>query len=306
MASPLRVIYIMGSGRSGSTALDTVLGNLPGVESVGELNNLPRLGWREAQPCACGEAGPDCPFWSEVLERWLALGGDVERYIALQERFERLRSWPRLLAAKRLANSSFEDWKRQSGALFRAVGEVSGKSVLVDSSKNPVRASALNQVADLDMFLVHLVRDGRGVAWSLAKAFAKDEAAGVQSHIPPRSTRQTALRWVLVNSQCNRIRKGQAEDRRQLLRYEDYVADLDRTLAPVRHFVEEALGETLGAISADAEMRVGHTIAGNRLRMQGPLRLRADVEWRSKMSERDRRTFWRIAGPWMRQFGYAP
>jgi hypothetical protein len=42
---PVRVLKIMGLGRSGSTILDIVLGNHPQIESVGEVGNLIRTGW---------------------------------------------------------------------------------------------------------------------------------------------------------------------------------------------------------------------------------------------------------------------
>jgi len=49
---------------------------------------------------------------------------------------------------------------------------------------------------------------------------------------------------------------------------------------------------------------VRHTIAGNRMRMAGRVRLRADVEWQEKMSPWDRWLCWTLAGWKLRQYGY--
>ena len=73
----LRVVYIMGYGRSGSTILDTILGNHPDLESVGELLHAVRLAFLEDEFCACGQRASECPFWTEVLRRWKSAGGDA-------------------------------------------------------------------------------------------------------------------------------------------------------------------------------------------------------------------------------------
>ena len=43
----VRVLYIGGWGRSGSTLLDRVLGQVPGVVSLGEVRELWQRGWAE-------------------------------------------------------------------------------------------------------------------------------------------------------------------------------------------------------------------------------------------------------------------
>lgn len=44
MENRVSVLFIAGGGRTGSTFLDTVLGNHPDVASYGELYRLPRDG----------------------------------------------------------------------------------------------------------------------------------------------------------------------------------------------------------------------------------------------------------------------
>ena len=85
--SPLRIIYIVGAGRSGSTVLDTVLGNHPDAVSVGELSNLHRSGWVNNEFCACGEPADGCGFWNEVRSAWMKAnrGDEFEYYLAMQE-----------------------------------------------------------------------------------------------------------------------------------------------------------------------------------------------------------------------------
>src|SRR5499427_9656408 len=67
------VVYIAGSGRSGSTMLERVLGEIPGFVNVGELIDLFRHVARHGERCGCGELFADCPFWTSVGKR--AFGG---------------------------------------------------------------------------------------------------------------------------------------------------------------------------------------------------------------------------------------
>jgi hypothetical protein len=68
------VIYVAGSGRSGSTLLERTLGEITGFVNVGELIDLFRRVVREGERCGCNEPFESCPFWSgvgrEILDGW--------------------------------------------------------------------------------------------------------------------------------------------------------------------------------------------------------------------------------------------
>src|SRR5215472_7373359 len=93
------VVYIAGSGRSGSTLLERTLGEIPGFVNVGELIDLFRREASRADRCGCGLPFGDCPFWASVGER--AFGGWAAPCIAdvhpLQRRVAQQRYLPRLL-----------------------------------------------------------------------------------------------------------------------------------------------------------------------------------------------------------------
>lgn len=95
MSEAVRVIYIIGAGRSGSTLLDTVLASHPDVVGVGELVNLHSAGWTSNEVCACGKLGTECDFWTRVRTAWQRRVPEatVESYVALQKRIEFLRDW---------------------------------------------------------------------------------------------------------------------------------------------------------------------------------------------------------------------
>src|SRR6476469_754930 len=54
------VLFIAGWGRSGSTLLDRMLGQVPGVFSAGELRDIWDRGVREDRLCGCGQPFHEC------------------------------------------------------------------------------------------------------------------------------------------------------------------------------------------------------------------------------------------------------
>jgi hypothetical protein len=53
---PLNVLFVVGSGRCGSTLLDILLGQIDGFFSTGELHSLWWAGILEGRRCGCGLA----------------------------------------------------------------------------------------------------------------------------------------------------------------------------------------------------------------------------------------------------------
>lgn len=292
----------MGYGRSGSTLLDTMLGNHPEVESVGELANLHRAR-ANGELCACRERAEDCPFWKEVWECW---GEAAVGYDDLQGRFERLRHLPRLLAETAVGGQRLAEYRRRSRELFEAVAQVSGHRVIVDSTKNPGRGLALAGTPGLDVRLIHLVRDCRGVAYSRSKQFARSVESGLEKEIRPVSARSTAISWAGFNGFSSLIRRLGHGAKGMLLRYEDLVAEPLPTLDRIGAVTGLDMGPVKVKLEGGEAFDFGHTVSGNRVRMTGSLRLRPDLAWTEEMPPEARKTVWRVSGPLMRSYGYKP
>lgn len=303
------VVYIAGSGRSGSTLLERALGEIPGFVNVGELIDLYRRTVEHGERCGCGQAFAECPFWSRVGDR--AFGGWQEQKLTathrLQGKVARQRRMPRLLAMP-LAGHRFRADVAAYGAsyasLYRAIAAEAGAACVVDASKWPVQALALAR-AGLDVRVIHLVRDVRGVAYSLGKRDVSRPHAvagtDVMTHQPPA---EAAARWVAIQSQAGLLRRCGVPVTR--MRYEEFVRH-------PRQAVAAALdGIGLPAAPADldhlADGRVvlgtSHGLSGNPSRFTGgEIALRADETWRARMSRRDRLIVTAIALPLMLRYG---
>lgn len=299
-----KVLYIAGYGRSGSTLLDIALAQHADVFGAGELLTMTRHVWPRNEYCGCGERIADCEIWSKIMARWRAARGDdiVQAYTARQDKFEAILS--PFHAPLRRRSAAFDAYAEDSRAMFRAIAAESGCGVVVDSSKNPGRALALSQVPGLDVHVVHLVRDGRAVAWSMSKQYDKDLKAGVQIALRSKSPARTAVRWSLINmaTESLRLRLGRARFSR--LSYEGFTHD------PAGAFA--ALGADLGldlapigaAIAAGEPIKPAHQMAGNRLRMKSEITVSHDSAWADKMPQRQQSAVQRICGWQLRRYGY--
>ncbi len=310
-ASRPRVVFVLGTGRSGSTILDLLLGAHPDIQGVGELCNVVRSGWIAGQYCSCGRRATECDFWQAVREVWReeSAGADPRRYEYLLQAFEQrtmsaLRlAWTRRASRLSLplrAGVAFRDYAEQTAALYRAIAAVSGRSIVVDSSKNPARALALlhleRDFGSIDLRIVHLVRDVRGFAWSNRKSFRKDEAKGLQTDWAGLPVWKSALVWVYVNLWSDYVRARHDRRRKLFLRYEDLVSRPEASLASLADVSSVDPAPWLELLKTERPLRPGHMVAGNRVRMEREISLRPDVEWKTRLSPAEKRVCWMLAG----------
>ena len=306
-----KVLYIGGFGRSGSTLVERILGQLPGFCSAGEIVFLWQRGLIDGQLCGCGVPVPDCEFWSRVGKT--AFGGwdqiDATEMLALQRRADRNRFIPSMVtpALRPGARGDVARYGDVLSRLYRAIGEVSGARVVIDASKHASTAYLLTtRVPGLDVRVVHLVRDPRGVAYSWTKEVRKPEVTGEDAFMPVYSPLSSGRQWLSYNLLFEALRAVPAAQS-AVFRYEDMLADprayLERILA---HAGEPVLPESF-AFLGEGEVLLGvdHTVAGNPMRFhQGPLALRLDEAWKSKLPQRDQRIVAAVTTPLRLRYGY--
>ena len=66
--SKIKVLYIAGFERSGSTILNKVLGQIDGFVAWGELRDIWQHGIIENRRCTCGAWFKECPAWNKILD----------------------------------------------------------------------------------------------------------------------------------------------------------------------------------------------------------------------------------------------
>ncbi len=304
----VKVLYIVGVGRSGSTLLERMLGAVPGSVNTGELNAIFSRVSTQDQRCGCGRVFSACSFWKAVGERAFGGWADVTRRMAdLQPRVVRQRHVPHLVtglggAAYRRELDEYLDVHHR---LYRAVAAVSGAEVVVDASKSTAQLFALRRIEGLDLRVLNLVRDSRGVASSWNKAgIAKPQSLDgdtMGTYAPHR----LAMLWATLQLESTALAAAAPYATR--IRYEDLVSRPRPTLELALRGV--GLPPAGGALAHvhDGSVTLGasHGVAGSRSRFTaGHIQLRLDDAWRSTLSPGSRRVVTAVTLPQLVGYGY--
>lgn len=297
-----RVLYIGGTGRSGSTVLAGVLASYEGLVPAGELRYLWDRGLHQNQLCACRQPFRSCPFWTEVVADAFGSFAAADRLdvAGWSATLDRLRFVP-ALAGPRLRTARFRSILAEYGdalsLLYRSIASISGARAVVDSSKDPSYAFALHALGAFDLSIVHLIRDSRAVAHSFTRARVRPEVHGRVEYMKRRSPLRTALLWDVNHGLFELLGRGEPGYRR--LRYEDFVRNPEACAAEAASLVDPA----------PPVLRPGggwaHSISGNPVRFeQRPLKIRLDDEWQTQLGARNRRAVTVVTAPLLRRYGY--
>jgi hypothetical protein len=305
----LPVVYVGGVSRSGSTVLGVMLGQVPGFVWPGEVRWIWRKWGAEDQLCGCGEPFRACPFWNMVAAEGFGAwdGVDAAETVRLEGEVVRFRTVP-LLRAPRVApafQAKVARYAERVQRLYEAVSRVANGATIVDTTKDPPYAFLLARVPGVDLRVVHLARDPRGVAFSAAKRVVKPDVVGGQELMPQQQAVAAALDYDVYNTLFTAL--GALGVPRLFVRYESLVDEPQRQLARALEFA----GSSVDVASLDwlqpGSFRIDahHSASGNPLRFQrGAAKLRRDEEWRERMSGRDRVAVAALTWPFMLGYGY--
>ncbi|GAA2621027.1 hypothetical protein GCM10010436_26480 [Paractinoplanes durhamensis] len=221
----------------------------------------------------------------------------------LRDAVERTRHIPRLATAVE-APEEVHEYADFYSRVYAAAAEVSGARVVVDSSKHSALAHVLRWSGGIDLRVVHVVRDARGVAYSWTKTVSRPETDG-SDQMTRYSPGRSALLWNAHNAAFSLLsRRGVPVHR---IRYEEFVADPRTALTALAEFA----GVDLGPADLDflhdgqADLKVGHSAAGNPMRFTvGQLPLRRDDAWVRSLPPRQRRLVGAVCAPMLRAYGY--
>lgn len=301
----MKVLYIGGTGRTGSTLLDRILGSAPGWFSGGELAFLWRHGLVDGGLCACGEDLRTCEIWSKALE--LASSRDridAERMVELRRRFWSVHMpmmWLPGFTERRL--DRLEEFPSTVERLYEAVGEVTGCRVLVDSSKEPHYSMILRERTDLDIRFLHLVRDPRATGHSWTRTRSE---SGLRDTVEMerRGPFKSSVYYTVSNLAAERFWRDEP-GRYMRLRYEDLVADPQRWLDEIAEFMGEPLDLSGVLDGAVFTPRPTHTVWGNPNRFDAtPRPIRRDDAWATEQSRVSSLVLSTVTAPVASHYGY--
>lgn len=317
------LIYIAGSGHSGSTLLNMLLDSHEEISGLGEIHRFSLAIKNDIKPllCSCGKTVLVCPFWVEIIDTLLDdysisrgelndfrtttadfMPRDVDSQYLNKSNNEKL--YPISLNRIAMVIGSFWLWNmvkrispevnanyaaiQNSLHLFDAVRKAKGTPIIVDSTKNPTRLKGLFLLKDGNLFIIHLIRDGRAVCYSRMRR----EAVSME---------ESAKIWLAEQRKLHLVMHDIPESAIYKIHYEELAANPEEVLEKIC----EKLKIPYQPEMVNFRSRSGHILGGNPMRFQSEeTDIRIDLEWKDKLTSVDLAIFEDIAGNINRKYGY--
>lgn len=264
------LLYIMGRRFCGSTVLSALLDKSDAIQNVGELIE----GSKESNRvyCGCGATIQACPFLCAVRETFEQRTGQSWDAAAklLKQQSDPRRFVPTLLASPRA--EGVRKLRRINEAVVASIAETSNAPYVLDPSKECARGLFLARFLPQTK-IIHLVRNPEGLAasqlWRMRGGHGFStmgrEFRALNMRFPFIGL--SAINWTL-EYMLGEVVRLLAPDRVLRMRYEDLCADPRRELERIERFIGSDLQEVIRAVEARAELPVGHSFAGNPMRLK--------------------------------------
>lgn len=325
MKQRIRLIYILAASHSGSTLLAMLLGTHPEIGTVGELK-FTSLGNVERYLCSCQKEIKKCPFWSDVAQEMAKrgypfdfsnAGTDIHSEMSSYVRWllRPLHRGPVLERARDSALALSPTWRTRfpriqelNRVLIESICDLTGKKIIVDSSKVGLRLKFLLRNPALEVKVIRLIRDGRAVAMTYTNparfADASDPTLrgggmGGQRESERLTMAQAAREWKRSNEEAEALLKNLNPSRWIEVRYETLCAQTDGTLRKLFEFIGVNSDYKLAGFRS-----ISHHIIGNGMRLDTAEGIKLDDRWRESLTKGELEAFDLMAGEMNRRLGY--
>ena len=254
------VIALIGSSHCGSTLMNLILDSHSQIAGVGKLSQHQSKLQGEEGICGCGKKLKECEFWQEAFH-------NID-----PDRLQRFSKKGIDFLLKR--NYSYADYTETTEKVYRNILASTGKKVIFDSSKVPDRAEVLLQNPNLDMVFLHLVRDGRGVAYSNIKR--------------GRPAFYFMKRWAINNIKVEIIKIRNRQAKTIFILYEDFAKNPEKI---IKHILKE-VGLPFEPEMLSFKNKVHHLVGNySLLFLRKDDQIKPSVEWKEQLPLKDRILF---------------
>jgi hypothetical protein len=273
---PIKVIYIAGPTRSGSTLLSNILGEIEAFFNAGELIDLWDRGIMVNGLCSCGLSINKCELWKAIFDK--AFGGaqkiELQKIINIRNSYAHSSRVPKMIWSKRkksLSNSHLLNYVEKLSQLYHAIQSVTQCNVIIDPSKNFGYAYILSLVPQIELYLLNLIRDPRAIAYSWQK---KKEGLWRANPV------ETSLIWSLRNLIAELLQIKWSNVCLKMY-YEDFVADPIGNVKKILDLIGEYPSKLPFIDDHNVQLSVNHSVYGNPDRFKaGQIRIKLDDRWK--------------------------
>jgi len=282
----IKIVYLTGFWFSGATILGRSLKSSEDVIYVGEIRDYWTKGLKKNEKCSCGEKFEDCSFWTKVTEEYINSfpSDDIEKISKDLSELEKTKNYFKLRKFIKNKDDNYirqllETYLKHTEKLYESISKVSGKNIIVDSSRLPSRLLALSLSTKIELFPIYMIRDPRGVINSLIK---KDFRNFGEIR---NSTFKHILTWNVKNLlSLDSVNKLNSNDTLYL-----WYKNFTRNPAEVFEKIKKRLNCTLNYEEENGKVSIhlepGHVFTGNRSRHDtGKITITEDTKWKKELN----------------------
>ena len=177
--------------------------------------------------------------------------------------------------------------------------------MIVDSSKFPSYAWLLGKLPGIDLHILHLIRDVRGVVYSWShRTKLRRDLQGKQARLPRLHPLGVTIRWAFWNQTIEFFWKRNPE-RYSQVRYEDFVESPESVLRSLLDSIQEDVPKLPITGERTAILVPTHSTTGNPSRFElGEVDLVQDVRWKTGLEKTYIFLCTLLTFPWLRKYGY--
>ena len=272
--------------RSGGTILGRILDCSDEIIFVGNIKDFWRKGLKRNNKCSCGERFETCSFWKSVTKEYMNSfpSIDIEE---VRKEFKQVEKWSSYFKLKKIVINKkdnslkplLDKYLEHNKKLYEVVSKLSGKKIIVDSSRNTQRLLALSLLNKFQLHPVHIIRDPRGVINSLIN---KD----ISNYNEIRhNTILNLLHWNAKNYFSMKIMDRLKITRRVNILYKNFAANPVTVIEELKKMLNCTLNYELDNGKFSINLGAGHIFSGNRERHQsGKIKIKEDIEWKEELS----------------------
>ncbi len=273
MSTGMKIIYIAGYERSGTTIIHNIISQQEGFFGIGESRDIWLRGFKENRLCGCSNKFADCSFWSDILD--IFTKKEIESIFKQRQKL-RNRHLYKIFFPNMFFRTYYKNYLRGLSTLFKWVYKKSGDSYIVDSSKSPLYGLLLNIALRNTVSILHVVRDPRATNLSMKERKMKSNLFKNYNSL------KGVFDWIILNL-LTRLMAFKNIPYLQIT-YEGFCSNPQKVLKEVNKFYGHVSNELL--IKEDKiELKATHTVSGSGKRFNtGYIKIKDSKAWKNESS----------------------
>jgi len=258
------IIYIIGSGRSGTTLLDIVLGNEPSFFSAGELN---RYAKRLGKPHDPRDENVS-KFWGNIERE---VNADFSKVKPITDKLEYHSGFIKQLFVSKENKKCYESYNLN---LFKSIGKNVDADYIIDSSKYPMRGHYLSKIFGNNISYVYIQRNPNDIVESFQNKKVEQ----------PSKSRVSAHLYLFIVNKLSSIvvRKLRKTHKVVTISYSELVNSPLCAFDKIEKHLEIELSELKNICNKKDEFKVGYLFDGNRLRLNNSITIKPSIKKKTK------------------------